>query len=536
MSGREGGGPGSVLALACTGSFVVVMDATIVSVALPDIRTGLGFGPSGLAWVVNAYTLAFAGFLLLGGRLADVFGQRRMFAVGMGVFTVARLAAGLAATDGQLLAARAVQGLGGALLMPVTLSLVTTAFPEPAGRARALGTWSAVGAVGASSGPVLGGLLTEWAGWRWVFFVTVPVGAAAVAAAVRVLPPRVLPARAPSARAPERGGRTRPRLDVTGAVTATAGLVAVVHGVMRAPDTGWAGAPFLGSVGGGALLLVLFAVHQGRWAREPLVPLGLFRLRAVSGGNAVMFLLGLGFFASPVLLSLYLQDVHGYAPLDAGLAYLPVGAAMFAGATAASRVSLRLGPRRAAVAACLLGAAGYGAMAALAGTDASYAVSVMLPGAVFGLGTAAAFTPITVSATSGVPAHQNGLAAGVLNTVRQTSGAVGLAALSTLSAAVTTAADGDASSDASSTGGTSMATASRAALAEGYAAAFGASACLLGVAALVAWVAMPRERGPEAATERPFPRLTVARRERRLVPGSRDSPRGSSRGGRRGGA
>ncbi|MFG3252705.1 MFS transporter [Streptomyces sp. NPDC048172] len=521
MSAREDGGSGYVLALACAGSFVVVMDATIVSVALPDIRTGLGFSPSGLPWVVNAYTLAFAGFLLLGGRLADVFGQRRMYAVGMGLFTVARLAAGLAATDGQLLAARAAQGLGGALLMPVTLSLVTTTFTEPARRARALGTWSAVGAVGASSGPVLGGLLTEWAGWRWVFFVTVPVGVCAVAAAGRVLP----------ARDPGRAGRTRrqfSRLDVTGAATATTGLVGVVYGVMRAPDTGWGSAQVLGPLAAGTALLALFLVHQGRWAREPLVPLSLFRLRAVSSGNAVMFLLGLGFFASPVLLSLYLQDVHGYGPLRAGLAYLPVGAAMFVGATAASRVSLRLGPRRAAAASCLLGAAGCGAVAALTGPHASYALSVMLPGTLFGLGTAAAFTPITVAATSGVPVHRNGLAAGVLNTVRQTSGAVGLAALSTLAAAVTAAAEDRPSSRAPS----------RTALAEGYATAFGASACLLAVAALLAWLTMPREprrdgtTGSTGSTGSP----TVTRPEPPPTPGIRDSSRDWSRGGTRGGA
>lgn len=238
------------LTLACAGSFVAIMDATIVSVALPGIRATLGFSPSALTWVVNAYTLAFAGFLLLGGRCADVFGQRRMYLAGTVLFTVARLAGGFAGSPEVLLAARAVQGFGGALLMPVTLSLLTTTFTDPARRAKALGTWSAVGAIGAAAGPILGGVLMQWAGWRSVFFVTVPIGIAAVLAALAVL---------------ARGDRTaaRPRLDSAGAVLATAGLVGVVYGVMRAAVAGWGSAEVLGALLSGVALLAIFLVHQG---------------------------------------------------------------------------------------------------------------------------------------------------------------------------------------------------------------------------------------------------------------------------------
>ncbi|MFD5383581.1 MFS transporter [Streptomyces sp. NPDC127074] len=435
--------------MACSGSFVVILDATIVSVALPAIRADLGFAPSSLSWVVNAYTLAFAGFLLLGGRLCDLFGQRQMFVVGMSLFTLARLAAGLTGTAELLLATRAVQGLGAALLMPVTLSLLNTTFTEPARRARALGTWSAIGALGAASGPVIGGLLTQWAGWRWVFFITVPVGVLAVLAAGPVLPSR-------------RDVRPRPRLDVVGATTATAGLAAVVYAAMRPADTGWTDPAVLLPLVVGLALLVVFVVHQARWAREPLLPLGIFRLRQVTGGNVVMFVLGLGFFASPVLLSLYLQDVHHYSPLRAGLAYLPVGVAMFAGAQSAGPLSIRIGARRAALLCCALGAVGFAGVAAGTGLHASYPVSVLIPGAVFGFGTAAAFTPITVAATGGLPPDRSGLAAGLLNTVRQTSGALGLAVLSTL------------------------------ALASGYTAAFAVSAGCLAVAAAAAPLLIPR--------------------------------------------
>ncbi|GAA5055732.1 MFS transporter [Nocardia callitridis] len=438
-----------VMALACLGSFCVVLDATIVSVTLPQLRRDLGFTDAALPWAVNAYTLAFAGCLLLGGRCVDVFGLRRAMMIGTTLFTVAMAVAGLAQSPAMLLAARAVQGFGAALLMPVTLSLMTTTFVEHAARARALALLSAVGAMGASSGPLIGGILTQLAGWRWVFLVMVPLGVVCVVGAAVVLNGRVR-------------GQRRPRLDVPGALLATTGVAGVVSAIMRSSEVGWVAASVLGSLLSGVAALGIFVVHQAKWARDPLLALEIFRLRSVTGANLVIFLLGLGFFANPVLLSLYLQDVHGFSPLMAGVGYLPAGVAMVAGARSAGWLTVRIGPRRAAASCCGLGVLGAAMIGTGMAMGASYLWSVALPGVVFGFGASAAFTPLTVSATQGVSAERNGLAAGVLNTVRQTSGAVGLAVLSSVT------------------------------LAAGYSAAFLACAgCMAGACAL-ALLAMPR--------------------------------------------
>ncbi|RSM52511.1 MFS transporter [Amycolatopsis sp. WAC 01376] len=449
-----------VLALACLGSFVVVLDATIVSVALPRIRADLGFSAATLPWVVNAYTLAFAGCLLLGGRCADVFGRRRVLLAGMGLFAGASLLAGLAADPALLLAARAGQGVGGALLMPATLSLLTDTFPAGPRRARALSTWSAIGAVGAASGPLTGGLLTEFAGWRWVFFVNVPLGLVAVAGTLALLP------------GGSRSGSAY-RLDVVGAVLATAGLTGVVYAVMESETVGWSAPEVSGPLIAGIVLCGLFLLHQGRWAAAPLVPLSLFRHRAVRGANLVMFLLGLGFFGAPVLISFVLQYVHGAGPLAAGLGFLPAGLAMFAGAKAAGPLTIRLGARRAAALGCVLGAAGLAGVAASLGTGGSSVAMIVLPSVVFGFGTASAFTPLTVAATSGVPATSGGVAAAVLNTVRQTSGAIGLAVLTTIAAAAAS--------------GSSM----QEGLAHGYAFAFAVSAGCVAAAAVAGMLVLP---------------------------------------------
>ncbi|MFC9997180.1 DHA2 family efflux MFS transporter permease subunit [Nocardia sp. NPDC127526] len=460
-----------VMALACLGSFVVVLDATIVSVVLPRIRAELGFGASTLPWTVNAYTLAFAGALLLGGRCSDVFGQRRILLAGMGLFTAASLAAGLAPAAPVLLAARAVQGFGGALLMPTILSLLTSTFTEGAARARALSTWSAVGAVGAASGPIAGGVLTQLGSWRWVFFVNVPLGLIALAGTVRLLP-----------RAPRTG--VRPRLDIIGALLATAGLTGIVYAVMESQSVSWTAPVVAGPLVVGIVLCVAFLAHQAQWAADPLVPLSLFKARAVGSANVVMFLLGLGFFGAPVFISFALQYVHGFGPLAAGAGFLPAGLAMFAGAKAAGPLTVRLGPRRAAVLGCVIGAVGFLALAMLLDSDGSYVMTVAVPSAVFGFGTASAFTPLTVVATSGVAAAHSGVAAAVLNTVRQTSGAVGLAVMSAVAAAVT--AGRAAGPDA---------------LVSGYDAAFLVSGCCVAAAAAVGAIALPRSSRAAAAGE-----------------------------------
>lgn len=440
-----------VLILACVGSFLVVMDATIVSITLPDLRADLGFTPEALPWAVNAYTLAFAGCLLFGGRCADVFGRRRILLAGLGIFTFARVAAGFAESPGFLLAARAVQGFGGALLLPVTLSMLTTTFREPVGRARALAIWSAVAAAGAAAGPVLGGVLTEVAGWRWVFFVLAPVGVAGMLGARTVLPR-------------ESAIAARPRLDAVGAVLVTAGITGVVLAIMRAAATGWTDPVVLAALLGGVALIAVFAVHQAFWSAEPLLPPSIFRSRSVTGANLVIFLLGVGFLGSPVLLSLYMQDVYGYSPLLAGIGYLPSGIAMVCGSRSAGWLTVRYGARRAAMLCCAIGGAGFLGTALGIALGAPYFWSVLVSGVVFGYGTAAAFTPLTVAATDGVPPQRHGLAAGVLNTVRQTSGAIGLAMLSAI------------------------------ALGVGYGAAFAACAICLGAACVVAGAVMPGRR------------------------------------------
>ncbi len=353
-----------------------------------------------------------------------------------------------------------MQGLGGALLIPVTLSLLTTTFTDRSARTRALGTWSAVGAVAAAAGPVIGGVLTQWFGWRWVFLISLPLGALVLAVSYVKLP-RLDP------------GVPRTRLDVWGATLATGGLVATVYAVMSFGSSAWIGGALLVT---GVALLGLFTAHQARWSTNPLLPLSVFRVRTVSGGNVVMFLLGLGFFASPILISLYLQDVYGFSPLRAGLGFLPVGAAMFAGAQSAGRLTLFFGARRAAVIFCVIGTVGLAAMAVLLGAGGSYVVAVAIPGVVLGFGTAAAFTPITVIATSGVLPSQNGLAAGLLNTVRQASGAVGLAALSTVVTVLRPAG-----------------------LTYGYSVAFVSSAGCVAVAGLVAAVVLPQTSYPTKA-------------------------------------
>ncbi|GCD92834.1 MFS transporter [Embleya hyalina] len=465
-----------VLVLACAVSFVVVLDATIVSVALPDIRVDLGYSPAALPWVVNAYTLAFAGFLLLGGRCCDVYGLRRSLSVGMALFTAAGLVCGLATSPAVLSAARAAQGLGAALSMPATLSVLTATFPEGPRRARVLGTWSAVGGIAATAGPVLGGVLTQWLGWRWVFLVNVPLGIGAVAVGLAVLAPH------------RRGSGGPSRLDVVGALLATSGLVAVVFAVMRSEAVGWADSSVWAVLTVGVLLLGLFPIHQARWAADPLLPPGLFRLRSVRSANVVMFLVALGFVATLIVLSFHMQYVRGYPPLRAGCGFLPIGLGMMVGARTAGPLSLRFGPRRAVSAYCALGAVGLAALAAsaTAAGHGSYWWAVAVPGVLFGLGTAAAFTPITLAATAGVPPARGGVAAGLLNTVRQVGGAVGLAVLSTIASAVT-GPDGDEGRPPTPQ-----------ALADGYAAALAVAAGCVAAASVVALVAMPRSTRPLA--------------------------------------
>ncbi|GAA3573220.1 MFS transporter [Amycolatopsis ultiminotia] len=406
-----------VVVLACVCVFAVILDATIVAVALPDIRGELGFGEAGIGWVVNAYTLVFAGFQLLGGRCADVYGLRRILYAGLALFGIGSVLAGLAPSPWLLLTARAVQGLGGALLVPTALTCITTVIPDGARRASALATWSMVGAVGAASGTVLGGVLTQAGGWRWVFLINVPI---VLLAALLVRP--ALPARSDGARR---------RLDLPGALLVTAGLTSVVYAIS---GSGGALATWLPAVAG-ALLLAAFLGYEHR-SREPMLPLRLFRVRTVSAANLTMFAIGLAFFATPILLSLYLQGVRGYSPLQAGLAFAPSSLLTLTGGRLAGRVTPSWGVRRTSIAGALIATAGFGLLAALTEAQASYLPGIGIPVAVIGFGIGLAFTPITVAATRGVEPGYAGIAAGLLNTTRQTSGAAGVAILTSISIAV----------------------------------------------------------------------------------------------------
>lgn len=407
-----------VLTLVCVAQLMVFLDSLIVTVALPSIRADLGFSFSGLQWVVNAYTTTFAGFLLLGGRLADLFGQRRVFFGSLIVFVVTSVLGGLAQEPGTLVLARAVQGIGSAALSPVTLTILTTTFPAGPARARAMGVWSGVGAAGGAAGAVLGGVLTETLGWRWILFINLPIGAAVLVGAWFALPR-------------QQPSETRARLDVAGAVLVTAGLMALVYGIVTSNDRGWGDPVTLSALALGLALVVAFLVQQDRWAAAPLMPLSFFRAGSVAMANGVMFFLGAAFFTSYYLLSLYTQQVLGFSPLVAGLVFVPASIAVAVGAQVSGRLVARWGPRPLAVGGAMLAAAGFGLLSGI-GSDGTYLGTLAVPTVLFSFGIGAAFTPITVAATSGVDPSRAGLASGILNTTRQVTGALAIALFTTV--------------------------------------------------------------------------------------------------------
>src|ERR1700728_2260830 len=323
-----------ILAIACVAQFMVVLDVSIVNVALPSIGRGLHYSPTGLQWVVNAYVLTFAGFLLLGGRAADLFGRRRVYLFGLGLFTVASLAGGLAQNSAWLTTARAVQGIGGAFLSPATLTIIVTTF-SGVRMAKALGIWSAVAGAGSAAGSILGGVLTAEISWRWVLFVNIPIGAAVMVAAMLYLT---------EAKRQERDEHS-PRLDIGGAITVTAGLGALIYAIVGTDTHAWGSTYTLSILAVAAVLLAIFALIQLRVAHTPLVPFRLFRSRSVTGANIVMFLVGAAFFSMWYFPSLYLQNVLGYGALKTGMAFLPMAICIIIGAQASSRLLPKLGVR-----------------------------------------------------------------------------------------------------------------------------------------------------------------------------------------------
>ena len=416
------------LLVLCLGDLMIVLDSTIVNVALPSIRTDLGFSEASLAWVVNAYLLTFGGFLLLGGRLGDLFGQRRLFLVGIVLFTLASLACGLASSQEFLVGARAVQGLGGAIVAAVALSLIMTLFTEPGERAKAMGVFGFVASAGGTIGVLAGGVLTDALDWHWIFLVNLPIGAAVYALCLALLP----------AGQPQAGER---RLDVAGAVTVTASLMLAVYAIVEANKAGWTSAQTLGLLAAAGALLVLFLSIEAR-ARSPLMPLSLFRLRNVATANVVGVLMAGAMFAWFFLSALYLQLILGYSPLEVGLAFLPASLIMGAFSLGLSaKLVMRFGIRPPLVAGILLFAAGL-ALFIRTPVDGNFVVDV-LPGMIlFGIGGGMFFNPLLLAAMSDVEPTDSGLASGVVNTAFMMGGALGLAVLASLAASRTEALRG----------------------------------------------------------------------------------------------
>jgi EmrB/QacA subfamily drug resistance transporter len=408
------------LIVLCLGSLMIVLDTTIVNVALPSIRADLGFSETSLAWVVNAYLLTFGGFLLLGGRLGDLFGHRRLFLFGISLFTVASLVCGVSTTQGMLVAARAVQGLGGAVASAVSLSLMMTLFTEPADRAKAMGVFGFVAAGGGSIGVLLGGILTDTINWHWIFLVNLPIGVAVVLLSLRLLPPAAVSA----------GPR---RLDVAGAVTVTASLILAVYAIVNGNQSGWTSGQTLGLLGGSIVLLATFLAIESR-VDSPLVPLGLFRLRNVATANVVGILWAAAMFAWFFLSALYLQLVLGYSPLKVGLSFLPANLIMGAFSLGLSaKLVMRFGLRKPLGTGLLLAAAGL-LLFARAPVDGSFVVDVLPSMILLGFGAGMAFNPVLLAAMSDVAPEESGLASGVVNTAFMMGGALGLAVLASLAA------------------------------------------------------------------------------------------------------
>jgi len=452
----------AALAVLAVAQFMVVLDASIVNVALPSIQRALGFSESGLPWVVNAYTLAFGGFLMLGGRAADLFGRRRMFVVGLGLFSTASLLGGLASSAGWLIAARGLQGLGAAIVSPAALSIVTTTFTEGAERNKALGIWGALAGAGGAVGVLMGGMLTQWAGWEWVLFVNAPIGLAAGIAAPRFVR--------------ESRSSERTSLDVLGALTVTGGLVALVYALVDAHSAGWTSFQTLGLLALSTVLLASFVLTELR-TRWPLMPLTIFRNRNVASADAVALLVGASLFSMFFFISLYLQQVLHYDALKAGLSYLPLALAIIFSAGAASQLVTRVGPKPVLATGLAFTTVGLVLFTRIS-AGGSYLGDVLAPSVIVAIGLGLSFVSLTITAVSGVSHDEAGLASGLLNTAQQVGGALGLAVLSSV-AASKIASSGGHGADA---------------LTSGFKAAFTVGAGFAALGILLALVAVPHVR------------------------------------------
>jgi len=458
------------LLVLCSGLLMIVLDQTIVNVALPSIQSELGFSQSSLAWVINAYLIAFGGLLLLAGRLGDLIGRKRMFLAGLALFTLASLLAGVSWSPAMLVAARFLQGVGGAMTSAVILGMIVTLFPQPRDRARAIGVYSSVASGGAAIGLLAGGAITEAISWNWIFFVNLPIGIAAFVTAIRILEN-------------EQGIGLSEGADVSGAVLVTGALMLGVYTLVEAADYGWAS---LHTVGLGALsiaLLAAFVVRQAT-ATKPLLPLRIFKSRNVSGANATVALMIGGFFGMFFLGALYMQRVLGYGPVEVGLAFLPV--ALLIGTLAlgfSERLNTRFGAGTVLVPGLSLVAAGL-VLLTRAPVDAEYVIDILPAMLLLGVGAGLSFPALTTLAMSDATASDSGLASGLINTTQQVGGALGLSILATLSTSRTDGLIADGVSTAS-------------ALTSGYHLAFGIGGTFVVAALAVAAAVLPRKAAPE---------------------------------------
>src|SRR6266545_4685730 len=469
------------LALLCTVQFMVVLDIAIVNVALPSIQTDLGFSQENLQWVISAYALLFGGFLLLGGRAADLLGRRRIFLIGIVVFTAASLLSGLAWSEGALIGARAVQGLGAAIISPAALSILMTTFAQGKERNTALGAWGAVGAFGAVAGVLLGGVLTDLLSWQWIFFVNVPVGLAALA----ITPLLISESRDANARS----------FDFPGAVLVTSGLVVLVYAITQANDYGWGSAATIGLFAASVALIAGFLGWEAR-AKDPLMPFSIFRLRTLVGANVAALILGTAMFGMFLMLTLYMQQVLGYSPMRTGVAYLAVAGTAIVWSALAAQLVTRIGVKPVLV---------VGMTALTAGLVYFTQVSVggsylgdLLPGfLLISVGIGFSFVPISIAALAGVQAAEAGLASGLIDTSQQIGGALGIAALSTIATSRT--------DDAVAAG-----TALPAALVDGFTGAFIAGVVIAGLGIVAALTLIRREELEPVQIEAEEPALDLA--------------------------
>ena len=457
------------LGLLCVVQFMVVLDVAIVNVALPSIQQDLGFSQGDLQWVISAYALVFGGFLLLGGRAADIVGRRRLFLVGVVVFTVASLLAGLAWSDTSLIAARVLQGLGAAVITPAALSILSTTFPEGRERNIALGAWGAVGGFGAVAGVLLGGVLTDALSWEWIFFVNVPVGAAAFLIAPFLLD--------------ESRDAEVKSFDVPGAVLVTGGLSTLVYAVTQAGQEGWLAGETLGSFGIAAVLLAGFVGWELRH-HDPLMRFGILRTSTVSGANVAGFILGTALFSMFLMLTLYMQQVLGYSAMRSGVAYLAVAGTAIVWSAVAAQLVTRIGVKPVMVIGMATLTAGLVYFTQVS-SGGSY-VADLLPGfLLIGVGIGFSFVPISIAALAGVQPAEAGLASGLINTSQQIGGAIGIAALSTIATSRTEDAVGS---------GTALSVA----LIDGFSAAFLVGAIIAAVGLISVLVLIRRDHLEDA--------------------------------------